>query len=92
MRGLGAVGRLWIRTFLGENSEALVTSTNVLSANYPTPNVFNLAISTAGGRQYVSMRCDGILKVLGIKRVTGPRKSGTSKYKYLIVLYTLTIH
>ena len=44
------------------------TSTNVLSANLLRPIVFDPAASAAGGRQYVSMRCDRVLKVLGIKR------------------------
>ena len=44
------------------------TSTNVLFANPLKPIVFDPAASAAGGRQYVSMRCDRVLKVLGIKR------------------------
>ena len=67
------------------------TST-IFSANYSKPNVFDLAVSAASGRQYVSMRCGRVLKVLGLKRVAGPQNPGAPKYKYVIGLHILMIH
>ena len=40
------------------------TGTNVFSANYSKPIAFDLAVSAAGGKQYVSVRRDRVLKVL----------------------------
>ena len=62
----------WPRT-LTFRQEFGDTSINILSANSLKPIVFDLAASTAGGRQCVSMCCDRVLKVLGVKRVAGPQ-------------------
>ena len=47
------------------------TSTNILSANSLKSIVFDPDASTADGRQYVSMCCGQLLKVLGVKRWQG---------------------
>ena len=56
------------------------------------PNVFDLAVSAASERKCVSMRCGRVLKVLGVKRVAGPRNPGAPKCKYVIRLHSLMIH
>ena len=101
-RGRGIPSALGFREGMGGRRRALApdasrrkcggTSTNVLSANYSRPNVFDLAVSTAGGRQYVSVRCDRVLRVSGVKRVLGPRSPSAPKCKYVIGLHTLMLY
>ena len=67
-------------------------STNVLSANSLKPIVYDPSASTAGGRQYISIRCGRVLKVLRVKRVVGSQNSGAPKCKFTIGLHTLMIH
>ena len=101
-RGRGIPSVLGFREGMGGRGQVLAldasrreyrdTSTNVLSANYSKPLVFDLAVSAAGRRQYVSVRCGQVLKVLGVKKVEGYQNPGAPKCKYVIRLHTLLIH
>ena len=52
------------------------TSTNVLSANYPSQVSLTRLLAQPVGDSTFSMCCNQVLKVLGVKRVPGPRNPG----------------
>jgi len=63
------------------------TSTNVLSANH-TCQVSLIWLLAQPAGDSTSVRCGRVLKVLGVKRVTGRQNSGAPKCKYVIGLHT----